>query len=233
MPAFSMTPIAPSLALAVCFLVAASQTATSGPPQRPPTWPATFSVSFQEEQHISVILISRNTGAWYYDFANRRARFDHSHGQLDFFCDGVGLRPRERRSECQLFFTPLGMFVHFPRDQMCCRACGATEGCGVLKPTWLTGATYLGNETIDGRTCHGWEIQGAAATDRWYQAEDGTPCQYWEKIVYPPHAVHTITFNTTSYQLGPIPGSVFDVPKYCNVTCPKKPPHQQGAHGTS
>ncbi|XP_035698026.1 uncharacterized protein LOC118431053 isoform X2 [Branchiostoma floridae] len=221
-----MTTIAASLV--VCFLVALSQTASLEPPQQSPTWPPTFSVGFQEEQHVSVIPLSRNAGAWYYDFANRRARFDHSHGQYDSFCQRVGLSPKDKHGDCQLFFSSLGMHVHYPREQICCRACGAEEGCTVLMPTWLTGATYMGTETIGGLTCQGWVKPGAVATDRWYQTADGKPCQYWEKVTaFVPHVIHVITFNVSSYQLGPIPASVFDVPKYCNVTCPKPyhPPH--------
>ncbi|XP_078683534.1 uncharacterized protein LOC144917405 [Branchiostoma floridae x Branchiostoma belcheri] len=211
----------------VCLLAVVSQTASlSGPPAQPPSWPQTFSVTFQEERHISVVPVNQNVGAWHYDFANSRARFDYSQGQADSFCTGRGLTLKDEHGDCQLFFSTLGLYVNYPHEQQCCRACGPAQYCSVIKPTWLAGATYLGEENINGTACHGWEKQGAVATDRWYQTEDGKPCQYWEKLQFVPHITHVITFNITSYQLNPISASVFNVPKYCNSTCPiPYPPH--------
>ncbi|XP_078617460.1 uncharacterized protein LOC144885415 [Branchiostoma floridae x Branchiostoma japonicum] len=136
------------------------------------------------------------------------------------FCHGRGLKLQNNHSDCHLIFTPADMYVHYPQERQCCRACGAAEGCTVLKPDWLAGAKYTGKQTISGMVCHGWEKQGAVAADRWYQTEDGTPCQYWEKFRFPPHLLHTITFNISTYKVGPVPRSVFDVPNYCNITCP-------------
>ncbi|XP_019647486.1 PREDICTED: uncharacterized protein LOC109487834 [Branchiostoma belcheri] len=188
--------------------------------EQPPTWPSTFSVNFHEENWVWIIPLARNAGAWHYDFANKRMRYDHLQGQFDNFCHGRGLDLKDSRGDCHLLFNATDMFVHYPGEQKCCRACGVAEGCTVLKPNWLAGGTYLGTETINGTVCHGWETDGAAATDRWYQTEDGTPCRYAETIKFWPHSTHNITFHMSSYSRDPIPNSVFHVPAYCNVRCP-------------
>ncbi|CAH1266305.1 Hypp3338 [Branchiostoma lanceolatum] len=188
--------------------------------EQPPSWPTTFSVNFHEDHWIWKIHLSGNAGAWHYDFSNKIARFDHLQGQIDNFCHGRGLRLKEWRGDCHLLFNTTDMFVHYPRERQCCRACGVAEGCTVLKPTWMAGAKYLGTENINGTACQGWETDGAAATDRWYQATDGTPCQYSETIKFWPHSSHNITFDMSSFSLDPIPTSVFDIPGYCDRKCP-------------
>ncbi|CAH1277434.1 Hypp9628 [Branchiostoma lanceolatum] len=163
----------------VCLLGVMSLTQTFKVTPHPPTWPSAFSVGFHEDWNISVIPSS--DGAWYYDYNIRRARFDHLQGQSNYFCQGRGLTLKDNHSDCHLIFAT-DMYVHYAREKQCCRACGPAEGCTVLKPAWLTGAKYIGKQTISGMVCHGWEKQGAQAADRWYQTEDGTPCQYWRCI---------------------------------------------------
>ncbi|CAH1229867.1 Hypp258 [Branchiostoma lanceolatum] len=201
----------------VCLLGVMSLTQTFKVTPHPPTWPSAFSVGFHEDWNISVIPSS--DGAWYYDYNIRRARFDHLQGQSNYFCQGRGLTLKDNHSDCHLIFAT-DMYVHYAREKQCCRACGPAEGCTVLKPAWLTGAKYIGKQTISGMVCHGWEKQGAQAADRWYQTEDGTPCQYWEMYRIPTHPLHTMTFNISTYKVGPVQRSVFDVPDYCSITCP-------------
>ncbi|CAH1229869.1 Hypp259 [Branchiostoma lanceolatum] len=228
----------------VCLLGVMSLTQTFKVTPQPPTWPSAFSVDFHEVyRFINISAIPSNDGAWYYDYNIRRARFDHLQGQSNYFCQGRGLTLKDNHSDCHLIFAT-EMYVHYPREKQCCRcsmrfgpgvrigpdtilehrACGPAEGCTVLKPAWLTGAKYIGKQTISGMVCHGWEKQGAVAADRWYQREDGTPCQYWEMLSIPAHLLHTMTFNVSTYKVGPVQRSVFDVPHYCNITCPNPYP---------
>ncbi|XP_066286672.1 uncharacterized protein [Branchiostoma lanceolatum] len=195
---------------------------------QPPTWPSAFSIAFYEEIFVFIAPISGNEGAWHYDYANGRARYDHLEGQSDEFCLDSGLKLSDNHSDCHLIFAT-DMYVHYPREKQCCRACGPAEGCTVLKPAWLTGAKYIGKENISGMVCHGWEKQGAVASDRWFQTEEGMPCQYSESFKLRPE-LHTVTFSNVTYKVGPIKDSIFHVPKYCNRTCPSpyKPPPRIG-----
>ncbi|XP_078699735.1 uncharacterized protein LOC144926649 [Branchiostoma floridae x Branchiostoma belcheri] len=217
MPAFTRTKIT----LAAWFLgvVSLTQTGRPAPDPRPPTWPSAFSIAFYEEIFVFVAPISGNDGAWHYDYDNGRARFDHLEGQSNSFCLDSDMKLKDNHSDCHLIFTPTDMYVHYPGEGQCCRACGSAEGCTVLKPAWLAGARYLGKQNISGMVCHGWEKQGAVAADRWYQTEVGMPCQYSESFKQRPE-LHTVTFNNITYKVGPIKDSVFHVPKYCNRTCP-------------
>ncbi|XP_066286692.1 uncharacterized protein [Branchiostoma lanceolatum] len=200
-----------------CLLGVMSLTQTFKVTPEPPSWPLAFSVGFHEDWNVSVI--PSNDGAWYYDYNIMRARFDHLQGQSNLFCQGRGLTLKDNHSDCHLIFAT-DMYVHYPQEKQCCRACGPAEGCTVLKPAWLTGAKYIGKQNISGMVCNGWEKQGSVASDRWYQTEVGTPCQYWEMFRIPSHPLHTMTFNISTYKVGPVQRSVFDVPDYCNITCP-------------
>ncbi|GFN97475.1 hypothetical protein PoB_002398100 [Plakobranchus ocellatus] len=61
----------------------------------PPTLPQAFSISFSEMLMLSGEVLAKNNGTWYYDYANRRARFEHGQGQKNNFCAGQGLSPKD------------------------------------------------------------------------------------------------------------------------------------------
>ena len=117
---------------------------TKGDPT-PPIWPDAFSVGSREYMYKIVndtrVPIGVNDAYWYYDWTNKRMRFDHDEGQEDNFCWMEIKEP----VACQLIFDPSGvMFVNYPTKDYCCQICPKGAYCTVIKPTWLSGATYDG-----------------------------------------------------------------------------------------
>eukprot|EP00164_Ancoracysta_twista_P014395 GFYU01023429.1.p1 GENE.GFYU01023429.1~~GFYU01023429.1.p1 ORF type:complete len:238 (-),score=59.92 GFYU01023429.1:7-720(-) len=187
----------------------------------PPVWPDAFSVQFHEEL-ISQFGNSTNTGAWYYDFANTRARFDHNEGQTNNFCAKQGFSKDNPQAGCRLLFTPETMYMMYPDTQECCMLCGAEEGCTVLKPDWLTGAEKIESKVVNGKACYGWRKQGFVAVDNWYATSDGLPCQYHEYFPQTsPPIQHYITFDDSTYT-ETVDADLLALPQYC-AKAPKCP----------
>ncbi|XP_066273156.1 uncharacterized protein [Branchiostoma lanceolatum] len=213
-------------------LLGARVLSTKAPPPAPPSWPVAFSVKFQEEARNGTATTSRNDGAWYYDWSQISARFDHLNNQNNWICQGRGLNVTAPHGDCQVLFSQdADMFVIYPGEKKCCRACGPAEGCTVPVPNWLAESKFIGNETINGTGCMGWEkagTHGQTTADRWYQTAKGKPCQYWESVTSDNVTyVHTLTFNQTTFHIGQPDASVFAVPDYCDrySKCPNPWPH--------
>ena len=167
---------------------------------KPPIWPPAFSVDFQEVLKAFGKTFS-NSGAWFYDFPNGRARFDHLRGQRDDFCFGQKLSDNDPNAPCSLLFTNHSdMYVYFPEAKTCCNLCGAEKFCTVLKPTWMSNGTFIGDKTIQGSVCHGWMTPGFDFTDELYVTDKNVLCEYYEKS-YKGDIEHTITFNQDTYKI--------------------------------
>ena len=90
----------------------------------PPVWPNAFSVASREHWYEfingSKVPIGLNDAYWYYDYTNKRMRFDHDAGQVDNFC----FMNMKEPVACQLIFDPSGvMFVNYPTKDYCCQLC--------------------------------------------------------------------------------------------------------------
>merc|ERR1712130_809010 len=188
-----------------------------------PVWPKTFKVLFHESIYNKSTVLCKNKGAWYYDYANMRVRYDHLEGQINDFCQGQNLSPDKPRDDCHLIFSPsLEMFVHYPNQKTCCRLCIKNIGCTPLKPNWIQNGTFIGTEQIEGRTCFVYTELGAVARDYWIQTLDGSPCRYYETFPQQvdPVIFHNMTFFPATYSTKPIDDSIFAIPEYCNKDCP-------------
>lgn len=186
----------------------------------PPIWPNAFSVDFQEDLYLSILRLSRNNGTWFYDYTNGRARYDHNRGQRNNFCNGQHLSDHDTKAPCSLLFTNhSNMYVFYPEAKTCCILCGEKQGCTILKPNWLSNATFTGQKTFNGVKCNGWAKPGHVFTDELYVSDKGVPCQYHEKS-YEGDIIHTLTFNQATYKVGQPDSATFEIPTYCKSTCP-------------
>ncbi|CAH1229853.1 Hypp255 [Branchiostoma lanceolatum] len=193
----------------------------------PPIWPSSFSVTFHEKVHNidNTPPDEENDGAWYYDYSRQRARHDHLKGQNNTFCQGRGLNLTDPHGDCRLLYVNnTDMYVHYPGDRQCCRACGPAEGCTMMPQNNLAQATNNVNDTMNGTTCIGWILpRGRYPVNQWYMTKNGTPCFHYTIPIWNPSILlisHSYTFNLDSYHVGPIPHGHLDVPSYCNTTCP-------------
>ena len=92
--------------------------------------------------------------------------------------------------------------------------------CTVIKPTWLTGATYDGKEDVNGLNCNVWNQTGAVAMDYWAQDDNNIPCAYYENVSDSGELFwHQLNFNQSSYIIGEPDASIFNVPDDCHRVC--------------
>ncbi|OMJ76747.1 hypothetical protein SteCoe_23809 [Stentor coeruleus] len=113
-----------------------------------PQWPNVYALSFLEDT-FSVYGVNQVSGTVFYNYSLGTTRVDRSNGRYDRFCS---------LNEWFLFFdTPCTQLVNngiryliYPELQVCCNCCSASDGCGVVKPTWLQNATYTGTHMYNG-----------------------------------------------------------------------------------
>jgi hypothetical protein len=205
-----------TMRLATAFAFAGGFGMAVDPP--PPTWPSAFSGSFVES--ITMIPNATNEGRWFYDYNNFRSRFEHGDGQHNNFC---ACADNTTTSACHLYFPSDGtLWAHFPRLSKCCRVCEEGQDCTTLKPDWLAGATFVGEEQHGSLDCLAWQKPGAVALDVWSQTREGRACQYREHFPFgPPGGVwHFLNFTNFSTTLPTDPG-IFELPQQCQESCPR------------
>lgn len=218
------------------FLGFISGTIASATDPKPRQWHQQWSMPFHEEIVITGVPAPIvNEGKWYYDFPNKRSRFDHLQGQQNNFC---GCANNNTKSDCHLLFAAdETLYVHFPTlnggKGECCSICGGASGCTTLKPDWMSNGnyTYDGSWVYTNNTkCYRWQEPGAVATDIWSSTLDAvdTPCQY--KETFGPTITHTLDFYLDQFKIGPsaFDPSVFDVPEICHKKCERQFPADCG-----
>jgi hypothetical protein len=187
-----------------------------------PLWPNTFRVKWHEISYDETTVINEHDGAWFYDWENKRSRFDHMEGHNDMFCPGEELSPDKPHDVCQLFFPPTNdMFAYYPNQGTCCRMCAVGSFCSPMKPDWIEDGLYVGVEEIEGRECDVWYKDGSFSGNYWMEDKEGVPCRFADTtpIGDNPTSFDNITFFAESFSTEPIPDSVFEIPEYCFKDC--------------
>lgn len=108
-----------------------------------PVWPDMFQQSFQESFYYPVLGTHKTNGTYYYDFANRRYRIDRANGRYDRYCGLNGEKAFVDTPCTQLVVEGMRWLI-YPEKQECCQCCTSEQGCGVLFPTWMNNATFIG-----------------------------------------------------------------------------------------
>lgn len=217
--------VLPSTALLQGATLLPSTTAHHGSTPPPPVWGPHFQVPIN--QTITYLGVVHNFQTMmYYDTTTKpygSSLYVHGKGQFDELCRDVKPLSDE---PCNLLASPNGWrYVFFPGSKYCCRACNATHGCGIISPDWLVhNSSYVGQRTINGHTCDGWEKTGSEQNFYFATADaDRKPCEYYEG--YPTFNVgkNEWLYNTSAYNPGPVDPAVFDLPTWattCTLMCP-------------
>jgi hypothetical protein len=99
---------------------------------------------------------------------------------------------------------------------MCCTS---ANGCGILKPNWLDGATYLGVERIADVECNKWSKEETNGSDYYWVTTDHNQI--------PRRLEQNKGNHTSDYLIHTFTNKTFDditfaLPNYCNATtlCP-------------
>jgi hypothetical protein len=104
----------------------------------------------------------------------------------------------------------------FPQKSQCCFCCDSAHGCGILKPDWLSGAEYKGEEKIVDTVFDKWSQDGMFGNNYLWVAKDAdhTPRRLDQG------GVHITDYSTHSFRKMNIPDSIFALPQYCNTASP-------------
>jgi hypothetical protein len=121
----------------------------------PPVWPNTFSQRFVES-YIMNNHTSYDTGEHFYDATNNRSRFDRRNGQYAALCNSI----LNESTPCVNLVLGSKRYILFPEKKMGCFCCDGAHGCGILRPDWLSNATYVGTESLLNQSFHKWSKPG-------------------------------------------------------------------------
>ncbi len=91
----------------------------------------------------------------FYDAKNNRSRLDRVNGQHDAFCNA--LAPNVT-TDCSNLVVAGKRYIWFPQKNQCCYCCDSAHGCGILKPTWLSSGTFVGQEVINRQPVYHWNL---------------------------------------------------------------------------
>ena len=182
--------------------------------EQPPVWPNQFEQEFVETMTYPVLGTSKTSGKFFYDWSNKRYRVDREDGKWDRYCGSVY---KFTDTPCTHLVVEGKRYLNFPKKNYCCYCCDDAHGCGVLKPDWLSGATYKGKQSdANGVSYSVWDKPGLQSNLYW-ATEDK---HILAKIDQQPDDLQEFDVNTFKDHI--TDPSVFDLPANCNPkdTCP-------------
>ena len=180
----------------------------------PPVWPNTFEQTFVETFSYPVLGSSTTTGKFFYDFPNRRYRIDRVNGKWDRYCGPV--YPFSNTA-CSQIVVDGKRYLYYPEKNYCCYCCGSEYGCGILKPDWLSNASYLGVVVENGVEYQKHNVAGLQ-NNYYFSTNDNR--RIMMRIIQEPNDIQE--FNVDSFSESIHDASVFTLPNGCDPkkTCP-------------
>lgn len=110
------------------------------------------------------------------------------------------------------FATDGWSYIEFPNHKFCCKC---TKNFGAIKYDWLKeNSTYVGIETIDGKSVTHWTKQGLYMNNYWSTVDKELPVRFFEIKNGNPKSWD---FDLSTYNTGPIDPTKFS-PK-CSNSC--------------
>jgi hypothetical protein len=181
--------------------------------EQPPVWANQFEQEFSETFSYPLVGTGKTTGKFFYDFTNKQYRVDRYNGKWDRYCGSVF---KFKDTPCTHYVSQGKRYLDFPKENYCCYCCDSAHGCGVLRPDWLSGATYKGLQSENGQSYHVWDKPGLQSNLYWATADK----KILSKIDQKPNDLQEFDVNT--YRESISDPSVFNLPSNCNAnkTCP-------------
>jgi hypothetical protein len=195
--------------------------AVAEPPTKP-TWPALFSVRFQEfwaggdgKNSEAFYLLDAD----YVDNATSKKGAQYvarSGSTLDSSCHAVN-----PGNACDTIVVAGQRYLSFDdaipgTRTTCCRCCSWENGCGPLMPKWTDSATYTGTKIVRGEPCYSYSIPGLQNNSLSVRVSDGRICDLDNA------GTDFFEFIPSTYKPS-VPAGQFEVPAGCDTWC--------GAHG--
>jgi len=194
------------LFLAFIYYVKCDDVATTKAQPADPKWPDVFQQTFNETFYYPVIGTHKTKGTYYYDFPNKRYRIDRENGRYDRYCGFNGIRAFQNTPCNQLVIDGMRWLI-YPEKKECCQCCSAANGCGVLKPTWLSGAQFVAEENGN----YKWNQKGLQDNFYYERVTDRVMTQ----INQVPNDIQY--YDADSFK-NTVDASVFELPSYCKQT---------------
>jgi len=170
-----------------------------------PVWPDKFEQKFSESFYYPLVGTHNTTGTYYYDWIGRRYRIDRANGRYDRYCGFNGVRAFQNTPCTQLVLEGV-RWVIYPEKKSCCQCCHAANGCGILKPTWMSGAEYLGEKSGE----YKWNKPGLQA-NYYYETVKGRVLTQIDQVPNDVQYYDPDSFKLTIAQ----EEEVFRLPDYC------------------
>lgn len=124
-----------------------------------PVWNSRWCEDFTEEFTYGWLGPYTTTGKMCYDWETKQYAVYRDNGRWDRYC-GFDYAHIWSAQECTQYVDEGVRYLYYPKSDSCCNCCSAEHGCDVLKPTWLTGAEFLGEVTFQGQTAYKWDQAG-------------------------------------------------------------------------
>ena len=172
-----------------------------------PVWANKFSQSFNEEMKYPIIGKGHTKGQFYYNWLTKQYRVDRDNGKWDRYCGSVY---KFTDTPCSHIVNEGRRYLYFPHKNYCCMCCTDKGGCGVLKPNWLEGAEYKGEETSEeGKLYKVYNQKGLQDNLVYFEKESGIMA----RIIQQPNDDQS--FDVKSYTEN-VDDSVFELPDICD-----------------
>ena len=179
-----------------------------------PYWPNVFSVNFTEK--TKVIFSHTTTGKWYYDYNSKLERIDRVNSKGDRYCGSI--HPLSN-TPCTHYVQSNGnRWLNFPKLNSCCLCCTEAKGCGIVKPSWLSNATYIGQTTYNNIKVNEYDAKGLQ-DNYYYQTISSSPSSHPIPVRLFQSPNDDTIYDTTSFSTQPISSSIFTLPNHCVNKC--------------
>ncbi|GLC67587.1 hypothetical protein PLESTF_000577200 [Pleodorina starrii] len=169
-----------------------------------------FSVNFNET--VKVLFFKAATaGTWHYDAVAQREALYRVNHQVNAYC--YTATAHYAPTPCKHVVTGGKRYLVFPQLGECCTCCTADKaGCGITPPDWLKDAVFQGTTEIQGIPAYDWRIASWFLPKHWYASADAA--QVPLELDQMPNDRQT--FWPGTFQEGPPPPDVFQLPEGCN-----------------
>jgi hypothetical protein len=178
------------------------------PPTTNPVWPNQFEQEFVETFTYPLVGSGTSKGKFFYDWTNKVYRVDRDNGKWDRYC---GTIYPLRSTACSHIVSEGIRYLYFPEKNYCCNCCSNENGCGLLKPDWLSTANFVEYVTEENGTIfEKWSAPGLQTNLYYASAKDRTP----RRIDQQPIDIQEFDVNTYNATISD--PSVFNLPKECS-----------------
>ncbi|XP_063717745.1 uncharacterized protein LOC134844859 [Symsagittifera roscoffensis] len=170
-----------------------------------PLYPDQFTQNFTEivyEAEGSYL----TTGTYIYDWTNLKYSIERENGRHDIFCQA---EYPNTDTPCSHIIVGGNRFLSYPDMNDCCYCCDSSEGCGLLKPDWLSDATFQGTFFV--------HLNNGSYANTYKWKKDGNEANFYYETM------ESSPLNRTMVEIfqSPSEAALYDIPRLLTVDSEK------------